>query len=38
VLVHEYIDIDDSRVRDNLQHLADLDAFVSQVAAWSADA
>ena len=38
VLVHEYIDIDDSRVRDNLERLADLDAFVSQIAAWSAGA
>jgi uncharacterized protein YutE (UPF0331/DUF86 family) len=38
VLVHEYIDIDDSRVRDNLERLADLDAFVSQVAVWSGDA
>ena len=37
VLVHEYIDVDDGRVRDNLERLADLDAFVSQVAAWSGD-
>lgn len=35
VLVHEYVDVDDGRVRDNLQHLADLEAFVSQVAAWA---
>ena len=35
VLVHEYTDVDDGRVRDNLQRLADLEAFVSQVAAWS---
>jgi uncharacterized protein YutE (UPF0331/DUF86 family) len=38
VLVHDYIDVDDGRVRDNLQRLADLDVFVSQVAAWSGDA
>lgn len=35
VLVHEYIDIDDERVRENLQRLDDLEAFVSHVAAWS---
>ncbi|MGH3772726.1 MAG: type VII toxin-antitoxin system HepT family RNase toxin [Pseudonocardiaceae bacterium] len=35
VLVHGYVDVDDGRVRDNLQRLADLEAFVSQVAAWS---
>lgn len=37
VLVHEYIDVDDERVRDNLQRLDDLQAFVSHVAAWSGD-
>jgi uncharacterized protein YutE (UPF0331/DUF86 family) len=37
VLVHEYTDVDDGRVRDNLQRLADLEAFVSQVAAWCGD-
>ncbi|MGH3687035.1 MAG: HepT-like ribonuclease domain-containing protein [Pseudonocardiaceae bacterium] len=37
VLVHEYTDVEDGRVRDNLQRLADLKAFVSQVAAWSGD-
>jgi uncharacterized protein YutE (UPF0331/DUF86 family) len=35
VLVHEYTDVDDERVRDNLQRLDDLEAFVSHVAAWS---
>lgn len=37
VLVHEYVDVDDGRVRDNLNHLSDLEAFVSHVAAWSGD-
>ncbi|MGH3766852.1 MAG: type VII toxin-antitoxin system HepT family RNase toxin [Pseudonocardiaceae bacterium] len=37
VLVHEYVDVDDRRVRDNLDRLADLEAFVSHVAAWSGD-
>jgi len=37
VLVHEYTDVDDGRVSDNLQSLADLEAFVSQVAAWSGE-
>lgn len=37
VLVHEYIDIDDERVRDNLQRLDDLETFVAHVAAWSGD-
>jgi uncharacterized protein YutE (UPF0331/DUF86 family) len=37
VLVHEYVDVDDGRVRDNLERLADFEAFVSQVAAWSMD-
>ncbi len=38
VLVHEYVDVDDAQVRDNLERLVDLEAFVSQVAAWSGDA
>lgn len=37
VLVHEYIDIDDEQVRDNLQRLDDLETFVAQIAAWSGD-
>jgi uncharacterized protein YutE (UPF0331/DUF86 family) len=37
VLVHEYIDVDNELVRDNLQRLDDLQAFVSHVAAWSGD-
>jgi len=37
VLIYEYIDVDDGRVRDNLEHLADFEAFVSQVVVWSAD-
>jgi uncharacterized protein YutE (UPF0331/DUF86 family) len=37
VLVHEYIDVDDRQVRNNLELLADLGAFVSQVASWSGD-
>ncbi|MDT7597765.1 MAG: hypothetical protein QOJ06_3311 [Pseudonocardiales bacterium] len=36
VLIYQYIDVDDARVRDNLEHLSDLEAFISQVAAWSA--
>lgn len=37
VLVHEYVDVDDRHVRDNLDRLADIEAFVSHVAAWSGD-
>jgi uncharacterized protein YutE (UPF0331/DUF86 family) len=37
VLIYEYVDVDDARVRDNLEHLSDFEAFVSQVAVWSAD-
>lgn len=38
VLVHEYTDVDDERVRDNLlQGLDDLERFVSHVAAWAGD-
>jgi uncharacterized protein YutE (UPF0331/DUF86 family) len=37
VLIYEYIDVDDGRVRDNLERLGDFEAFVSQVAVWSAD-
>lgn len=37
VLVHEYVDVDDRRVCDNLDRLPDLEAFVSHVAAWSGD-
>lgn len=35
VLVYEYVDVDDGQVCDNLERLADLKAFVSQVAAWT---
>jgi uncharacterized protein YutE (UPF0331/DUF86 family) len=35
-LIYEYIDVDDARVRDNLEHLSDFEAFTCQVAAWSA--
>ncbi|MDQ4009496.1 MAG: DUF86 domain-containing protein [Actinomycetota bacterium] len=35
VLVHEYVDVDDGQVCDNLERLGDVEAFVSQVAAWS---
>ncbi len=34
VLVHEYIDIDNHRVVESLERLADLEAFVREVAAW----
>lgn len=34
VLVHEYVDVDDSRVVDNLARIADLRRFVAAVAAW----
>jgi len=34
VLVHRYIDVDDQRVVDAIDQLADLDAFVSEVSAW----
>ncbi len=37
VLVHEYTDVDDGRVGDDLQGLADLEVFVSRVAAWSGE-
>lgn len=36
VLVHQYAEVDDSRVIANLSLLDDLDAFVSQLAAWAA--
>lgn len=36
VLVHQYAEVDDSRVVANLSLLDDLDAFVSQLAAWAA--
>jgi uncharacterized protein len=35
VLVHEYAEIDDGRVLENLERLADLSDFVSAVARWS---
>lgn len=34
VLVHRYIEVDDTRVLDALDELGDLDAFVTQVSAW----
>lgn len=37
VLVHEYAEVDDARVVANLSLLDDLDAFVTQLAAWAAD-
>lgn len=37
VLVHEYVEVDDAQVCDNLERLADLWAFVSHVATWSGD-
>ncbi len=37
VLVHGYVDVDDEGVRDNLDRLTDLEAFVSHVAAWSGE-
>lgn len=36
VLIYEYIDVDEARVRDNLEHLSDFETFISQVAAWPA--
>lgn len=36
VLVHQYAEVDDSRVVANLSLLDDLDAFVSQLGAWAA--
>lgn len=34
LLVHQYADIDDDRVVDNLSLLSDFEAFTRQVAAW----
>jgi len=34
ILVHEYAEVDNQRVVNNLDRLSDLDAFVSSVAAW----
>jgi len=34
VLVHQYAEVDDSRVILQLTHLDDLDAYVAQVATW----
>ncbi len=36
VLVHEYVDVDDSVVVANLTLLPDLDAFTVQLAGWAA--
>lgn len=35
ILIHEYIDVDEDQVADNLELLSDLDAFVSEVASWA---
>lgn len=37
VLVHQYAEVDDTRVVANLDLLADLDRFVAQLARWAAD-
>lgn len=34
VLVHQYVDVDDSKVVANLGRLGDIDAFVAAVLAW----
>lgn len=34
VLLHQYIDVDDRRVLDNLERVSDLRDFVSSVATW----
>ncbi len=34
ILVHEYAEVDNQRVVNNLDRLSDLEAFVSSVAAW----
>ena len=34
ILVHEYAEVDNQRVVDNLGRLSDLETFVSSVAAW----
>lgn len=34
VLVHQYVDVDDARVVDQLGHLGDLDAFVVSLLRW----
>lgn len=36
LLVHQYVEIDDDRTVAHLDDLADLDAFVAQVATWVA--
>ncbi len=36
ILVHEYVEVDDSVVVANLSLLPDLDAFVVQLAGWAA--
>jgi uncharacterized protein YutE (UPF0331/DUF86 family) len=36
ILVHEYADVDDARVVDNLRRITDLERFVASVAAWVA--
>ncbi len=35
LLVHEYAEVDDSRVVANLELLGDLEAYVSQLARWA---
>jgi uncharacterized protein YutE (UPF0331/DUF86 family) len=37
VLVHEYVDVDDRIVVENLERLADLEDFAACVAAWMRD-
>jgi uncharacterized protein YutE (UPF0331/DUF86 family) len=36
ILVHQYVDLDDDRVVSSLDDVADLRAFVAQVADWLA--
>ncbi|MGB9279970.1 MAG: HepT-like ribonuclease domain-containing protein [Pseudonocardiaceae bacterium] len=36
-LIYDYVDVDDAQVRDHLEQLAHFQAFISQVAVWSAD-
>ena len=35
VLVHEYAEVDDARVVANLDLLADLEAYVTQLSGWA---
>lgn len=34
VLVHQYVDVDDERVLQNLERLGDLESYVAEVAQW----